>query len=175
MKKKLLLVLMVVLLVILTGCGNKESNKRSVEKYLEKYFPNESFTIKEGENVKIRSATGNCDEVSGNTWVVTSDTTGLTFYVQDSYEYNSYVCKYQLTDNYFSVYLSDFLEDYNDDRIEIEFNNSIKSQEGYGHLERVSSIKLNINDFDSTDDLTRFAMSLKEKLYNNFHNSYINY
>ena len=167
MKKHLLLVLMITLLVILTGCGNKESNKNSVERYLDKYYANESFSIKEGENVKIKSATGNCDEVSGNTWVVTSNTTGLTFYVQDSYEYNSYSCNYQLRDNYFSVYLENFLDGLNDDRATIDFENSIKTNDGYGHLETVSFIKLDINEFSSTDDMAKFAMSLKEKLYNN--------
>lgn len=151
---------------ILTGCGSNVSTERSVKKYLKEKYPNENFTIEYYRDVTIVSSVGGCDEVTGKTWNVTSKDTGMTFYVQDVEKFNSFNCKTNLTDDYFEVYISNVINNMNDSRIMIdEFHvNDIDDVSGYGFLDKINDIKLNLRDFSSKEELAKFIVSLHDKL-----------
>ena len=164
-KRILELIVIFVLLFILTGCSSI-STKNSVKKYLKEKYPDEKFTISYYGKVTLKSVAGGGDEVPGNTWEVTSEDTGISFYVQDEYCFNSFTTEYELDDDYFDVYFSKIIKEINDDRIKIKdvHVNTIDDETGYGYLDSISGVDLDINDFVSKEELAEFAVSLQKKL-----------
>lgn len=167
MKKKVLyIILFIVIILTITGCRGKISSKESVKEYLKENYPNEKFKIEFYDSVKLKSSTGNCSEVKGNTWEVTSKETGISFYVQDDYTFDSFFCEYKLTDDYFDVYLSKVIEEMDDSRIIINevHKNIVDEETGYGYLSSINGIKLDVNDFTTQEELADFIISLKKEL-----------
>ena len=162
--KKIIILIMAIFL--LTGCG-KVSTEKSVYKYLKKKYPNESFTVELYRDVTIESPTGGCELVPGHTWNVTSKETGITFYVQDDYIFNSFVCKYSLTDDYFAIYLSNKIKGLYDYRFvpdnEVHVND-IDDVTGYGFLDSIHSINLDLKDFSSKQELATRAVDVQKIL-----------
>lgn len=169
MKKKVLYIaLFIVIILTITGCRGKISSKESVKEYLKEHYPNEKFKIEFYDSVELKSSTGGCKEVKGNTWEVTSKKTGISFYVQDEYSFEAFFCEYKLTDDYFDVYISKVIEELNDSRIIInEVHKSIVDENGYGYLSSINGIKLDINDFSTQEELANFIISLKKELLEN--------
>lgn len=164
--KKIFLLLLVSLFMV-TGCfgSSRISTEKSVYKYLKKKYPEESFTVQFYRNVTVWSSMGGCDEAPGHTWSVTSKNTGVSFYVQDDYDFNSFTCYYHLVDNYFDVYLSEKIDELNDSRVVTHEKLTIDDEvSGYGFLESISAIDLNLNDFSSEQELAEVAVSVQKTL-----------
>ena len=165
-KNAILLFLISIFLV--TGCQMKNglSTEKSVYNYLNKNYPGDSFTVQLYNDVNLRSPTGNCDNVPGHTWIVTSKNTGISFYVQDDYNFNSFTCEYSLTDDYFDVYFSNKIKDLGDSRVILDasVHESDVDEEGYGFLSTVHGVNLNLNKFASKRELAEVAVATRQAL-----------
>lgn len=162
MKKVTQTLLFLISILICTSCGHI-STEKSVQKYLKRLYPNEEFTISHYNKVKLEGDVGGCDNANGNTWIVKSKDTNITFFVQDDYIFNSFTCEYSLIDNYFDVYLTKTIEKMNDPKIKVE-NVTDVVEKGAGYLPRIFSIDLALNDFNSKEELASFMVDVRSKL-----------
>lgn len=163
--KKFIMIFLLVPIFLLTGCGssNRISTEKSVHNYLKTHYPNENFNVQFYKDVIIRSVTEGCSDVQGHTWKVTSQNTGISFYVQDQYTFNSFTCNYSLDDNYFEVLLYNKIKEIGDSRIIVDCNiNSDVDEQGYGFLDEAHNINLNLKNFTSVQDLARVAVSTRQ-------------
>ena len=166
--KKVSIFMFLISLLLVTGCQKKNtlSTLESVNDYLNKNFPNDSFTVEFYSNVNLVAAASTCGRASGHTWLVTSKNTGISFYVQDDYEFNSFTCEYSLTDNYCAIYFDDKLSEIGDSRI-IPYANRKESsveENEIGSLSSILGINLDLNSFASEAELAEFAVNVRQTL-----------
>lgn len=152
-------------LFFVTGCGGP-ATERSVYKYLQKKYPGEKFSVKLYRDVTLSSPTGGCGQVPGHTWEVMAEDTNISFYVQDDYVFNSFTCDYALTDDYFDVYLSNKIKELHDSRLKFDpvHVNDIDDETGYGFLDSIYGIDLDLYSFLTEEDLAKLAVSTRNTL-----------
>ena len=171
--KKNPILLFLISIFLVTGCQMKNglSTEKSVYNYLHKNYPGDSFVVQLYNDVTIRSTAGGCDSVPGHTWIVTSKNTGISFYVQDYYSFNSFTCEYSLTDDYFDVYFSNKIKEIGDSRVFLDANvhKSDINEEGYGFLSSVYGVNLNLNSFASEHELAEVAVAICQALLEDEH------
>ena len=119
MKKNLVLIL-VVCLFFITGCsGNKLSSDKALKRYLKKNYPNEEFKIVSSKKIKIAGDGADCKSPGkGSSYIVKSKKTKVEFKLEDKYYFNSFVCKYAVTDEYLKTAETKFLADNSDSKVE---------------------------------------------------------
>lgn len=167
MQKKAILFFLISIFLV-TGCQMKNglSTEKSVYNYLNENYPGDSFTVQFYSNVTLNAMASTCGSASGHTWLVTSKNTGISFYVQDDYEFNSFTCEYSLTDNYFDIYFGNKISEIGDSRI-IPFVNSNESsveENESGFLSSILGIDLDLNSFASEAELAEFAVNVRQTL-----------
>lgn len=166
--KKVSIFIFLISLLLVTGCQKKNalSTLESVNDYLNKNYPNDSFTVQFYSNVTLNAMASTCSSVPGHTWLVTSKNTGISFYVQDDYEFNSFTCEYSLTDNYFDIYFDNKLSEIGDSRIipYVNRNESSVEENEIGFLSSILGIDLDLNSFASEAELAEFAVNVRQTL-----------
>ena len=157
--KKIILSVFCCLTVLLatTGCGgNKQKlvDEKSVFSYLQKNYPDENFKIVDNQQIDDVSDDA-CGEgaKNGNAWIIKSTDTNIEFTIEDRYQFNSFTCNYEISDDYLQKARDSFLKEINDYRIQSYYS-------GYYTI----GLSIEREDFKTSDEMINFVYDIVDKL-----------
>lgn len=150
-KKIVLSFICLMITICITGCNGQKQilkTEKDVYKYLKKNYPEETFEIIDKEEISINVSSTCGEPVDGNRWTVVSKETGIQFEVEDTYEYEAFVCTYDVYSEYKYRALKTYTSNLNDDRISFDTDSlSFDVDKFSSSTEALETINNTVNQF----------------------------
>lgn len=134
---------------------NGDSDLRN---YLSKKYPGERFEIINREEINIPGDVGGCDSPgTGYSYTIKSLDSDTIFTVKDDYHFNSFVCEYQIEDDYLEIAEKEFIKE-----------NSEYKVDTYYHCYKCLGIKFEKERYDSEEEMKDSVWTVIDKLNNTY-------